>query len=221
MVGQLKVLDPAAFDAPPENPGALLRALRRKRGWTLSDVSRQTGVQVSTLSKLENGKLSFTYDKLIQISNGLEIDMGELLSPTSPSLPVRLAGRRSVTRKNEGVPVTADTYTYRHIAADLLNKQFMPMVGDVRARSLEEYGEMLSHPGEELIYVLEGTCELHTALYAPVRLEEGDSVYFDSDMKHAYIAIGPKKCRILSVCTGAPPPAGEEGASNGTDGSGA
>lgn len=54
--------------------------------------------------------------------------------------------------------------------------------------------------------MLEGTLELHTDLYAPARLEVGDSIYFDSNMGHAYIAFGEATCRVLSVCTEAEPP---------------
>ena len=45
--------------------------------------------------------------------------------------------------------------------------------------------------------------DLYTALYAPVRLNVGDSIYFDSGMAHAYIAVGEGVCRVLSICTGA------------------
>jgi transcriptional regulator with XRE-family HTH domain len=184
-----------------QGPGALLRALRSVRGWTLADVSERTGVQVSTLSKLETGRMSFSYDKLMQISHGLELDVTELLSPkASVAASAKSAGRRSISRAGEGVVVESKNYTYRHVATELLNRQFAPMIGEIHARSLEEFGEFSQHPGEEFIYVLEGSMDLHTTIYAPLRLEQGDSLYFDSDMPHAYIAIGPGPCRILSIC---------------------
>ena len=82
-----------------------------------------------------------------------------------------------------------------------MNKRFIPIVAEVRARSLAEFGEMIRHPGEEYAHVLEGV-DLHTDLYAPVRLETGDSIYFDSGMGHAYIAAAPGLCRVLSICSG-------------------
>jgi uncharacterized cupin superfamily protein len=71
---------------------------------------------------------------------------------------------------------------------------------DVTARSLEEFGEFNRHLGEELVYVLEGELDLYTNLYLPVNLKRGDSMYFDSNMGHAYIAVGDGPCRVLSVC---------------------
>jgi transcriptional regulator with XRE-family HTH domain len=178
----------------------LLRALRVRNGWTLGDVSARTGLPASTLSKLENGRMSFSYDKLMQIARGLEIDIAQLLSPgPAQAQPVRVVGRRSLTRAGEGVTVHSGTYVYSHLAADLLDKKFVPMVGEIRARSLDEFGEMIQHPGEEFVFVLAGTLQLHTSIYAPVTLEGGDSIYFDSDMPHAYVAVGGH-CRVLSIC---------------------
>ena len=97
-----------------------------------------------------------------------------------------------------------ETETYEHIypAADLLNKRFVPIVAEIRARSLSEFSEMIRHPGEEYAFVLEGTVQLHTELYAPVTLETGDSIYFDSGMGHVYLSVGASPCRVLSICSG-------------------
>ncbi|HEY0113988.1 MAG TPA: XRE family transcriptional regulator [Allosphingosinicella sp.] len=188
-------------DAGQDEPGSALRAIRVRNGWTLADVSERTGLQVSVLSKLENGKLSFSYDKLMKVSRGLNIDIAELLSPPTAQPTTRVFGRRSIARGGKGVPVDAGSYVYQHLATDLLDKKFVPMVGVHCATSVEEFGEMMQHPGEEFVYVLKGTLELHTSIYAPVRLEEGDSIYFDSDTPHAYISGGSEPCIVLSICS--------------------
>lgn len=183
-------------------PGPALRAMRIGRHWTLQQMSRQTGLPVSTLSKIENGKMSLSYDKLVRVCEGLRIDIAELFAADTEAKAVaRVTGRRSITRAGEGRVIDTENYLHVYPAADLLNKRFVPIVAEVHARSLAEFGEPISHPGEEFAYVLEGSVELHTALYAPVRLEAGDSIYFDSGMAHAYIAAGPGRCRVLSVCS--------------------
>src|ERR1039458_4083448 len=53
-------------------PGSMLKKIRIQKGWTLKEVSRRTGYPVSTLSKIENDRVSLTYDKLTRISAGLE-----------------------------------------------------------------------------------------------------------------------------------------------------
>jgi transcriptional regulator with XRE-family HTH domain len=183
-------------------PGSVLKGLRLANGWTLSEVSRRTGLPVSTLSKVENDKMSLSYDKLARISRGLDIDIGQLFS-SEPSAPLSLAtGRRSITRAGEGRLIETETYGHIYPATDILNKRFVPIVAEVRARSVSEFGEMIRHPGEEYTFVLEGTIELHTDLYAPVTLEVGDSIYFDSGMGHCYLAAGPGPARVLSICSG-------------------
>jgi transcriptional regulator with XRE-family HTH domain len=188
--------------APDAKPGGALRALRTARGWTLAEVAQRTGLPISSLSKIENDRMSLSYDKLTRLCAGLEIDIAELFAAdTASAAPKGVAGRRSITRAGEGRAI--DTSNYRHLypAADLLNKRFVPIIAEPRARSLAEFGELIRHPGEEYACVMEGVVELHTDLYAPVRLEAGDSIYFDSSMGHAYIAVGRGTCRVLSVCS--------------------
>ena len=87
-------------------------------------------------------------------------------------------------------------------AAELLNKRLIPIIVEIRARSLEEFGELVRHSGEEYIYVLAGEIEIHTSAYAPLRLRTGDSIYIDSTMGHGYVAASDEPCRVLAVCSG-------------------
>jgi transcriptional regulator with XRE-family HTH domain len=188
----------------PAKPGAALKTLRTQRGWTLSEVSRRTGLPVSTLSKVENDKMSLTYDKLTRISEGFGVDIARLFGGGADSEETRdITGRRSISRAGEGKAIETKSYGHLYPAADLLNKRFIPLIAEIRARSLEQFGELIRHSGEEFALVLEGEVELHTDLYAPVRLKVGDSIYFDSRMGHAYLAVGPEPCRVLSICSAA------------------
>jgi uncharacterized cupin superfamily protein len=81
-----------------------------------------------------------------------------------------------------------------------LNKHSIPILIDVTAKSLEEFGEFNRHPGEEMLYVIDGELDLYTSTYLPLNLKKGDSIYFDSNMGHAYIAVGDQPCRVLSLC---------------------
>lgn len=191
-----------AAPAVAHNPGVALRALRRQRGWTLAEIGARTGLPISTLSKIENGKMSLSFDKLTRIAQGLEVDIGELFSPQSQAGNDAFSGRRSITRADEGYMIRTEHYDHRYPASELLNKRLVPIIAQVHARSLDEFGELVRHTGEEFAMVLEGAIELHSELYAPARLEVGDSIYFDSAMGHAYIAAAPGPCRVLAVCSG-------------------
>jgi transcriptional regulator with XRE-family HTH domain len=186
-------------------PGAAIRALRAERGWTLTEVSRRTGLPLSTLSKIENDKMSLSYDKITQLCAGLGVDIARLFvtdpKPVSPVAAATAMTRRSISRAGEGSIIETDSYIATYPVMEVLNKKIVPILTEVKARSREQFGELLHHSGEEYTFVLEGQIEFHTELYAPVLLDTGDSIYFDSNMGHAYIGVGPGTCRVLTVCS--------------------
>lgn len=184
------------------HPGSALKALRNQRGWTLAEVSKRTGLPVSTLSKIENERISLTYDKLALLSASLNVDISQLFAPPLGRVPGAVIGRRSYTPGGQGQVIETGNYGHIYPAADFLNKRFVPILAELRARSLEEFGEFIRHPGEEYAFVLEGTVAFHTELYAPLIMRKGDSIYFDSGMGHAYLAAEAGPCRVLSICSG-------------------
>ena len=195
-----------AINHGPERDGDLgesLRRIRKERGLTLIEAGEKSGMPMSTISKIENNKMSLSYDKLLRICHALEIDISQLFSgsPTAEKSAPVASGRRSVNRRGTGYAINTPNYSHLYPAADLLNKRSVPIIAEIHARSVAQFGELIRHLGEEFAIVLEGTVDLYTDLYAPVRLEEGDSIYFDSGMAHAYIAVGQGTCRVMSVCT--------------------
>jgi len=192
--------------APLPGPGETIRAMRKRSGLTLTDLSARTGIAVSTLSKLEMGHASLSYDKLMSISKGLDIDMAELLDST-PHLggPVTHGGRRVVHHAGEGQHVETRSYSQTYLATELLNKRMTPIHVEHHARTLDEFfaefGGFIRHPGEEFTYVIEGEIGFHTELYAPQVLKAGDSVYFDSEMGHAYLKASEGPCRTITACS--------------------
>jgi transcriptional regulator with XRE-family HTH domain len=181
-------------------PGSALKTLRTDRGWTLADVSERTGIPTSTLSKVENGKTDLTLDRLLRISVALDVNIADLFGTPSTEYTAGNRGRRSITRIGEGTVVASPYGEYCYHAQDLLEKRIAPIVVDIRARSLEEFGDYHFHQGEEYLLVLEGALSLYTDTYAPVHLKTGESIYFDSGMGHAYVADGEDPCRILVIC---------------------
>jgi transcriptional regulator with XRE-family HTH domain len=195
-----KMEEAAKFPQDLVTPGAALRELRTERGLKLSDISERTGIPVSTLSKVENGKSELTMDRLLKISVALQVNLPDLFRTPAASAPAPARSRRSITRLGQAETVSPSYGTYSHHAQDLLEKQMMPIVAEIHAKSLADFGDYHRHDGEEYVYVLEGRLALYTDTYTPVHLEAGESIYFDSGMGHAYIAEGDAVCRILMVC---------------------
>lgn len=182
-------------------PGAALKSVRTQRGWTLAQVSERTGVPTSTLSKVENGKTELTMDRLLRITVALEVNIADLFrSPAAPATGLAPRSRRSVSRASEQAIVASAYGDYSYLAQDLLDKQVTPIIAEIRARTLAEFGNYHRHVGEEFIHVLEGELALHTDTYAPLHLAKGDSIYFDATMAHAYLSAGEGSCRLLLIC---------------------
>ena len=192
---------------PQQHPtiGSLLRALRTRNDWTLKEMSQRCGIPLSTLSKVENDRLSLTYDKLLLISQRLNIRMSELFAEDSRNAPEpAITARRSIGKIDDAVRVTTPNYDYFYLCPELRRKRMIPVLTRVRAKSIEEFGELVRHPGEEYIHVIEGRAEVHTEFYDPIVLEAGESVYIDSNMGHAYIAAeGCEEVLLLGVCSSA------------------
>ena len=189
--------------------GSLIGALRERNGWTLRQMSDKVGIPLSTLAKVEAGKLSLTYDKLQQFASRLGMTLTEFLSqaeaPAEGSAAPVFTARRSVTGPGNSIQVVTPNYDYEYLCADLREKRMVPIVTRVRAHSVEEFGELLQHQGEEFVFVLEGTVEVHLQFYTSVTLRKGQGIYLDSSMGHAYTAKDCDSALVMAVCSSEDP----------------
>ncbi|HEV2362915.1 MAG TPA: cupin domain-containing protein [Caulobacteraceae bacterium] len=181
--------------------GQQIRRRRRAHRMSLQQMSDATGLSISTLSKIENDLVELSYTRMIAISEALGVNLTELMTAADVGVPSVVTGRRSITRAGEGALSEDDNYISSYLNTDISKKQMIPAIVTVKHRSLEEFGPMSRHKGEEFILVLSGEIELHTEYYNPVVLTEGESVYIDSTMPHAMISVGKRLAQVLSVCT--------------------
>ncbi|MBM6583175.1 helix-turn-helix transcriptional regulator [Microvirga sp. BT689] len=178
----------------------VVRSLRHKRGWTLQQLSDRSGLPISTLSKVEKDQLTLSYDKLMDLADGFEIEVSELFSHSgSEGAPALSTGRRSITMPGEGRAFESENYVDHYLCGDLRTKEMTPAISRIKAHSIDEFGPLYRHRGEEFIYVLSGTIEVHTEFYEPFVLPQGASVYLDSTMGHGYISVGPEDAWVLAV----------------------
>jgi transcriptional regulator with XRE-family HTH domain len=181
--------------------GGVIRRIRSERDWTLAEMSTAVGIPLSTLARIEHDRGSLTYDKLLQLSERLGIGLPELFSmPPVPESPIA-TGRRSIAGEVNSITVASRNYDDKYLCSELRKKIITPIIVDVKASSIEEFGPLITHDGEEFVYVISGSIVVHTSFYEPTRIDAGGGHYLDSQMGHAYVrAAGCDSARILAVC---------------------
>ncbi|MGH6615430.1 helix-turn-helix domain-containing protein [Sphingomonas sp.] len=167
--------------------GTVLKGLRSRNNWTLKQMSERSGIPVSTLSKVEHDRLTLTYDKLQQLSERLNIRMSEMFAEGETSTSSGVMARRSIGTLDRAMRVNTPNYDYYYLCTELRQKRMIPNLTKIRAKSLKEFGDLVRHAGEEFIFVVKGRIVVHTEFYDPVELGEGESIYIDSAMGHAYL----------------------------------
>ncbi|TVZ02841.1 XRE family transcriptional regulator [Trebonia kvetii] len=152
--------------------GPRLRALRLRRDITLTDLSAQTGVSVSTLSRLESGDRKPTLELLLPLARAYGVTLDELVDapPTGdPRVHLRPMTRQGMTM----IPLT------QRAGGIQAYKLIIPAEG----RGGNNDPDPRTHEGYEWVYVLNGRLRLvlgeHDLTLAP-----GEAAEFDTRVPH-------------------------------------
>ena len=190
--------DPAVIDESPlhYNIGKRLAVFRGNAKLTLNQLSEASGISEATLSRVENNVSSLNAHNLFVLSRVLGVGIEAFFRDDAVSFQ---NGMRSITRRGRGEPGRTERYELEVLCAELSKKRMHPAINRIRARTLEEVSGLRAHAGEEFIYVLSGSIEIHTDLYRPAHLEDGDSMYLDSTMGHAYVNVGEDEEAVILV----------------------
>lgn len=190
---------------PKPSLGNIVRHIRSSNGWTLAEMSQRVDIPLSTLAKVEKGHLTLSYDKLVDLSDRLGMSLSDFLNASPAATPSKSMARRSVGKGGMDVlKIETKNYDYRYLCTELRGKIMIPLISRVRSRTMEEFGELIRHPGEEFVFVLEGAIEVHSEFYDPITLGVGEYIYLDSEMGHGYLVTdGFEEAMVLGVCASA------------------
>lgn len=178
--------------------GTSIRRYRVAEGLTLAKLSRRSGVSISTISKIENGKISGGFETIYKLARGLGVLVTEIIDGEAEAREPMVV-RRGI--QSDVHPTGLYDYypqAFRHAGA--LNPYLMVIHTRTAADSLD----WSIHEGEEVIIVLNGTIELHQEGSSPQRLSVGDSACFDSGCRHCFVSVGEGPARVVSVSTRGP-----------------
>jgi transcriptional regulator with XRE-family HTH domain len=184
--GKLRTMDDdSANDAGVlRGVGPRLRQLRLEREATLTDLAEETGISVSTLSRLESGQRKPTLELLLPLARAHRVALDELVDapetgdPRIRSKPVVRHGRTfiSLTKRPGGLQSF---------------KMVMPVERDPQPT-------LQTHEGYEWLYVLSGRIRLVLGT-RDLTLEPGEVVEFDTRTPHWIGNAGPTPAEVLAI----------------------
>ncbi|MBO9524251.1 MAG: helix-turn-helix domain-containing protein [Nocardioidaceae bacterium] len=162
--------------------GPRLRTLRRDRGRTLAEVAEETGISISTLSRLESGKRRPTLELLLPLARSHRVALDQLVAAPATGDPrIHL---RPVRRSRGSVLVPLTHYPGRI-------QVFKQVLAPRPPR-------LVTHEGYEWLYVLAGTLRLVIGDREHV-LGPGEAVEFDTAEPHWFGPADESSVEILHL----------------------
>jgi len=175
-----------------------IKFLRIEQNLSQAELAERAGFARSTLSKIENGNLSPTFEVLLKIAKGFGTELAELLRPDSTPL---LSGRMIVTKGTPAFVVKDHASQISPLAPQLKGRSFQTNVVEFTCTDIADFGPWNSHATEDFLYVLSGDLVFLSEGYEEIILSSGDSVHFDGNMQHACLAKPGHVCRCIYVFT--------------------
>lgn len=183
---------------PREEVGKRLRAIRKARKRTLQMLSAESGIAVSTISKMERGQIAVSYEKFGAIARALQIDPSRLFDAAAVDPP---EPHPTMVKSSVSSEYMSENYRYRMLAGDYPGKKMTPMLGLVVSRERQQFADYVRHPGEEFVMVLSGSVKIEFETGEAIELKRNESAYFNSGVGHIYLSVGRTDAQIMVVCT--------------------
>ncbi|WP_300459163.1 cupin domain-containing protein [Desulfobacula sp.] len=166
-------------NSPSSLVGGHIRKIRNNKRISLEEMRNGTGLSISFLSQLENGKANISLDNIKKIADFLDVQMARFFEDEADA-----AQLGAVTLRGDGIKVTLnDTTAYcesliRKGGVNLQASLYISPPGEGRKNPF-------SHNGEEFVYVLEGEIlfYLNDEKY---HLKVGDSMYYRGEVLHSF-----------------------------------
>src|SRR5215813_4919743 len=166
------------------SPGVRFRRLRQRRGLSLAQVAKATGVSVGFLSALERGQMSASIATLRRIARYYRTNILSFFDPAKENSRVVKPAERKILETTKGVRMELLAWGNTAMEPHLF-----------RIKPGGNSGESYTHEGEEFLHVLRGQFEIWLNQDEHYLLEPGDSLYFQSSTPHRWKNPGKKESR--------------------------
>ena len=181
--------------------GHKIKGLRESKNLTIEEISERSGLTVEQISSIENDVNLPSLGPLIKIARALGVRLGTFMDDSDALGPVvcRAADREkesSISFSN-GATDARKHMEYHPLAQQKAGRHMEPFVIDINPEESPNF-QLSAHEGEEFIYVMQGEVEI---VYGKdtYQLKEGDSIFYDSIVKHHVHGAPGKSAKILAV----------------------
>ena len=171
-------------------PGQRFRRLRSRRGLSLAQVAKATGVSVGFLSALERGQMRSSVATLRRIARFYGTNILSLFETEGDNPHLVRPSERKILETTPDVRM--ELLAWGNTAMEPHLFRVKPGGGS---------GEPYSHEGEEFLHVLRGDFEIWLNKTEHYRLKPGDSLYFESSTPHRWKNPGRKEAWVLWINT--------------------
>jgi transcriptional regulator with XRE-family HTH domain len=171
-----------------------LKGLRDALEISAEEMAGACGILPEEYSILESGTVDISVSILHNISQAYGVELTALMFGNEPKMNAYF-----VTRKGKGVSVErTKAYKYQSLAAGFSKRKADPFMVTVHPKPENESMYLNSHAGQEYNYVISGRMLIRINGKDLV-LEEGDSIYFNSELPHGMKALDEREVRFLAV----------------------
>lgn len=171
-------------------PGQRFRRLRVRRGLSLAQVAKATGVSVGFLSALERGQMRSSIATLRCIARFYRTNILSLFETAGENPRLVRPSQRKILETTPDVRM--ELLAWGNTAMEPHLFRIKPGGGS---------GESYSHEGEEFLHVLRGDFEIWLKSGEHYHLKPGDSLYFESTTPHRWKNPGRKETWVLWINT--------------------
>jgi len=171
-----------------------IKELREISGASLETLAKEFNISKETYMEYESGNADIPISFLYKISNRFNVELTAILTGEGPRLHTY-----SLVRKGKGVSVERrKQYKYQSLAYNFVHKKAEPFLVTVEPEPDGAQVHYNSHPGQEFNYMLEGSMKVIINGYEII-LNEGDSLFFDSNLNHGMKVMNNKPARFLAI----------------------
>ena len=171
--------------------GQRIRELRSAQGFSLKHTAEISGLNINTLSLIENGKTSPSVSTLQQLAKALNVPISVFFESAPPELHV-------VYTKHAERPLSNFGHTrMENLGKDLCCSVVQPFIVTIEPGS-GSGDQAIVHTGHEFVFCLSGQV-MYTVENTDYVLETGDSLVFEAHLPHRWANLSDEISQLILV----------------------